>query len=305
MRIRLKRGKQKELILLSKKNLTWKELGVLLNVVPNYLSGDLKSEKILISYKLYKNLCKLTKTNFEPHILEILPSNWGKSKGGLNSPGSIIKLKKPSFCSELAEFVGAVLGDGHVHFTKKSLKERKVGVYQIKIAGDLKLDENYHNYLSKLSESLFGLRPRFIVNKKMNERFLCLYSKELVYFFVEMGINPGNKISNQSTIPKWVYGNKLFLRSCVRGLIDTDGCIHRMSNRDPHLLRINFKNHDYRLLKDAHKSFILLGFHPSKIIRNNVFYLSRQKEINKYLKEIGFSNKRHLDRLKKFKSSVV
>ena len=305
MKLRLKKGKQKELMLLAKGGLNWAEFGRLLGISSNYLSGDLKMENILISRKLYTNLCKLAKVDFEQYILEVLPDNWGRSKGGLNSSGSTIKLKKPSFSQELAEFVGAVLGDGHVHFTKGTSKKRKIGVYQIKIAGDLKLDREYHEHLSNLSKSLFELNPSFIINKKMNERFLCLSSKELVEFFMGMGIKPGNKIVNQSTIPKWVYRDKLYLKSCVRGLIDTDGCIHRMSKRDFSLLRINFKNHDYRLLRDIHRAFVLLGFHPSKIIRNNVFYISRQKEIEKYLKEIGFSNKRHLDRLNKFRSPVV
>jgi intein/homing endonuclease len=225
--------------------------------------------------------------------------------GGLNSDGSTIRLVKPSFCSELAEFVGAVLGDGHVHFTRRSSKKRKIGVYHVKIAGDLKLDEEYHNYLAELSKSLFNLDPKFTIQKTHNERFLCLCSRELVEFFMEMGIQPGNKIINQSTIPKWIYRDNSFLKACLRGLIDTDGCIHRMSKKDPNLLRINLKNHDYQLLKDARNAFILLGFNPSKIIRNNVFYISRQGEISKYLKEIGFSNKRHLDRLNVFKSSVV
>ena len=77
-----------------------------------------------------------------------------------------------------------------------------------------------------------------------------------------------------------------------------------MSKRDFNLIRINFTNHDLTLLTDAWKAFIQLGFHPSKLINNRQFYISRQLEIDKYLKEIGFSNKKHLDRIKIFKSPV-
>lgn len=285
MKVRLKKGKQNKLIYLAKGDLSWKELAKLLGVSEAYLSNDLKNERIL--------------------ILEKLNDNWGQSKGGLNSIGSTIKLKRPNFCSELAEFVGAVLGDGHICYLKKDIKIRKIGVYHIRIAGDLKLDKEYYNYLAKISKLLFDLNPRFILIKKHNERFLCLSSKELVNFFVEMGIRSGNKIINQSTIPEWIYNRKDYLKACLRGLIDTDGCIHRMSKKDPNLLMINFKNYNSKLLEDTRKIFILLGFHPSKIICNNVFYISRQSEIRKYLKEIGFSNKKHKDRLSKFKSSIV
>ena len=117
-----------------------------------------------------------------------------------------------------------------------------------------------------------------------------------------MGINPGNKIVNQSTIPKWVYENREYMKACLRGLIDTDGSIHRMSKRDFNLLRISFTNHDNKLLQDTRALFVILGYCPSKIINNRNFYISGQGEIEKYLKEIGFSNKKHVDRYKQFKA---
>ena len=154
-----------------------------------------------------------------------------------------------------------------------------------------------------MSKEIFNLGGKIILDKKNNERFLSFSSKELVNFFILMGFKPGNKIKNQPTIPDWIFRNNSFLKSCLRGLIDTDGCIHKMSKKDPKLIRINFKNNNLRLLNSAREGFIKLGYNPSNIT-NDVFYLSRQKEIHKYLKEINFSNKKHLDRLKNFKSPV-
>ena len=303
VRVKLKEGKQKELILLAKKDLTWKKLSSMLGINAHYLAVDLKNERGLLSKTIYFGLCKIVGINFDKFILEKLEDNWGKSKGGLNSEGSTIKLNKPIYDEKLAEFVGAILGDGNLTYYKRG---KKIGVYHVRIAGDLKLDKDYHiNYLWKLCEKMFNVVPSEIIRPKVNERFLSLTSKELVNFFGEMGMKPGNKIKNQSTIPEWIYKNDLYLRACLRGLIDTDGSIFRMSNKDPHLLRINFTNYDGTLLKDARNSFIRLGFHPSKIIMDRVFYISRQNEIKKYLKEIGFSNKKHIDRLKSFQSSMV
>jgi hypothetical protein len=53
-------------------------------------------------------------------------------------------------------------------------------------------------------------------------------------------------------------------------------------------------------LIDIDGSFIKLGFHPSKIIRTRVFYLSRQGEILKYAREVGFKNPKHLSKLPEF-----
>lgn len=306
MRVRLKEGKQRELIMLSKKGLSWVELSKKVEVSRVYLSGDLRREKVLLSEDLYHKLSRLANKNFDNFIIEKLSDNWGKSKGGLNSLGSTIKLNKVPFNENLAEFIGAVLGDGNICFYKTNRKERKVGVYHIRIAGDLKKDKDYHlNYLGNLCKSLFNLKVNEILHRRQNERFLDIKSKELVNFFIDMGLKAGDKIKNNTTIPSWIFDNTRFLRVCVRGLIDTDGCIFRMSKRDPNLIRIKFTNHNSTLLKDTRKAFILLGFNPSEITCNREFYISRQDEIKKYLKEIGFSNKKHQIRLKTFQSSMV
>ncbi len=302
MRLVLERGKQRKLILLAKGNNTWNHLSKILNIFPSYLSGDLKNESILLSKENYIKLCKLANVNFNKFIIKELEDNWGRSKGGINSPGSLKEIPKVELDEKLAEFVGAVLGDGHVEFYKKG---RKIGVYHIRIAGDLIKDRDYHvNYLKPLGEKLFNLEGKETtrIRPKSSGRFLDFRSRRLVEFFSHMGIKPGDKIRNQSTIPKWIFKDKKYLRTCIRGLIDTDGSIARMSRRDSNLLRILFTNHNIALLKDTREAFIELGFSPSKLMNNRQFYLSRQAEIERYIKEIGFSNKKHLNRFIKFKA---
>src|SRR3989344_1697377 len=301
MRIKLEKGRQKELILKAKNTETWKQLSNKIGLNEKYLFYELKNEMRLLPKEVYNKLCIIAKEDYDKYQEEELDDNWGRSKGGLISPGSKIKINKPLYSEELSEFVGAVLGDGHVCYIKKG---KKIGVYVIRIAGDLVKDRDYHLYLKKIGQELFNLKSKEIFNKHHNERFLDFYSKELVEFFIDMGIKPGNKIKNQSTIPKWIFTKKSFMGTCLRGLIDTDGSIYRMSNKDPNLLRINFTNYNLTLLKDARNGFIKLGFNPSKIIRNKAFNLSRQKEIRKYIKEIGFKNSKHLKRFEEF-SPVV
>ena len=296
MRIRLKEGIQTELILSAKKEMSWREFASKLGMSEQYISRDVKSERVLLSDKIYSELCKFARKNYDEFIIEKLGNNWGRSKGGLNSTGSTKKLPEIIYDERLAEFVGAVLGDGHVCQIKKG---KKIGVYSITLAGDLRKDKDYHiNYLRKLCNEIFQLKAREIIDE--HSRYLQITSKELVSLFISMGINPGNKIKNQSTIPRWIWRDNTYLEACLRGLIDTDGCIHRMSKQDPNLIRINLRNYNKTLLKDARRAFIRLGFNPSNIIHENIFYLSRQKEIKKYLKEIGFSNKKHTDRAREF-----
>lgn len=302
MRIKLSKGKQNELILLAKNKLTWKELASKLNCSEQYLKRDLKYENITLSNEVYAELCLLSKINFDKFIENKLDDNWGSSKGGLNSTGSTIKLIPPKKDEKLAEFIGAVLGDGNITFYQKG---KKIGVYSIRIAGDLEKDSRYHKYLKSLGEKLFNIKGKEILRPKNNERFLAFNSKKLVEFFISMGLKPGDKIKNQTTIPSWIFNDSKCIRSCIRGLIDTDGSFHRMSNKDPNLLRIDFANHNLRLLEDTRNLFIKLDFNPSKLIQNRHFNLSRKEEIKKYLNEIGSSNKKHLDRINKLYSPIV
>lgn len=299
MRIKLDKGKQRELILEAKGNKTWKEISKILRINEQYLYRELMNEKRLMSDRIYNQLCNLVNKDFDRFILEKLDDNWGRSKGGLNSLGSTKQLPEIKLDEKLAEFVGAVLGDGHLESNKKK------GVYHIRIAGDLIKDKDYHiNHLKNLVREIFNLNSVEIKRPETNERFLDIYSKKLIEFFVSMGIKPGNKIKNQSTIPVWIWKTNEFIKSCLKGLIDTDGSIFRMSNKNPNLIRINFTNHNSTLLNDTRKLFLVLGFNPSKIINNRQFYISRQEEIKKYLKNIGFSNKKHRNRLNIIKSPV-
>lgn len=303
MRIKLQKNKQRELILSAKGIDSWTDLAIKLNTSPVYLRGDLKNEKILLSKEIYLQLCEIVHQDFNRYIIEEKNENWGRSKGGLSSKGSTKFLNVPPMNEKLAEFIGAVLGDGNINFYKKG---KKIGVYQIKIAGDYKKDKKYHiEYLKGLSKELFNLDVKEILIPQHNERFLVLYSKELINFFKSMGLQPGNKIVNQSTIPTWIYTDQEYLKACIRGLIDTDGSIFRMSKQDPNLLRISFVNFNQTLLNDTRNILISLGFYPSKIILKKQFYLSRKKDISKYLKEIGFSNHKHKERIEHFKSLVV
>lgn len=300
MRIVLEKGMQKKLILLAKGDKTWKELANLIELDPHYLCFELKNEMATLSDGKYYLLCKIADLNFDNYIKEKLNDNWGKSLGAKKSRGSLLDIKIPKRDERLSEIIGALLGDGNVTYYKKG---KKIGVYQIKVAGDYILDKDYHlSYLKNLFFELFGIEGKEVIMTKQHGRFLVLTSKKMVEFFISEGLKSGDKIRNQVTIPSWVFHNPHYLTSCLRGLIDTDGSIFRMSNQDPNLLRISFTNYNKTLLNDTKKAFEILGYHPSNIVQDKRFFISRKDEITKYLKDIGFSNKKHLDRVKVFKA---
>lgn len=294
MKIKLKKGKQKELILLAKSNLTWSNLSKKINVNKDYLSRDLKYEKILISEETYYKLCKICNKSFDNFIIERLNDNWGKSKGGINSIGSTIKIKIPEKNEKLSELIGTILGDGNINYYKKG---KKIGVYQISIAGHKYLDKDYHlKYIAVLFRELFGVEPLEILSKKNNGRYLIISSKQLVNFFISNELKSGNKIKNQVTIPSWIKKNKSYLKSCLRGLFDTDGCIYKLTNQNSY--QICFTNYNLTLLNDVRNGLLSLGINVSKITKGRDIMITKKSELRKFLNEVGFQNSRHLNKVR-------
>lgn len=186
---------------------------------------------------------------------------------------------------KLAEFVGIMLGDGNIFVNKD--------VAQIRIAGDPQSEMDFMlNFIKPLIADLFKIVPRVVFHKTKNEMFIAIENRNLVEFLLSIGLAQGNKIKNQVSIPSWIRKDKTLLKACLRGLIDTDGSVFRMSKKDFDNPRISFKSNNRRLLEDVRNSLIELGFHPSKIIINQV-YISRLSDVKKFDETIGFNNPKH------------
>jgi intein/homing endonuclease len=293
MRLKLTKSKQRELILSFKieNNLTWQELATLLNVKRGALL-EWYHENNLIPKIIFEKLD--SNNNYYKYILEEKSDNWGRQKGGLLSTGTTKSITSPKYSKKLAELIGIVLGDGNLHMLNKQS-------YMLRIAGHSVLDKDYlSNYVYRLCYDLFNISPKIYYSKRSQEMLVLVHSKAVVEFLIGAGLFTGNKITTKVDIPHWIIDNKSYIQACLRGLIDTDGSIFRMSNKDPHLLRLSFTNYNITLLTSTRNAFIALGYFPSKIITGHSFFISRKTDIVKYLKEIRFSNQKHIKRLNKF-----
>ncbi len=295
MRLKLQKGKQAELILLAKGSKSWVNLSSILGLSELYVRHDLKKEKRFLSGLIYGEMCKIANVNFDDFIVDRFPDNWGKIKGGELSSGKTIKnVNFPEASEKFAEFYGAMLGDGNLNKTKGY----RVGTYMARIAGDQKLDREYHIFFLKpLMEDLFGLKVK-VGKQGKGTMYLTMYSKLLVDFLEKKGFAAGDKIRNKLNIPDWIKENDDFLKACLRGLYDTDGGIYRLNNQNT--CQIAFTNHNSVLLKDVRDSLIKLGIRPSKIVSGRRVYITKKSELQKFLKLVGFSNPRHSNKVKMF-----
>lgn len=296
MRIKLKRGIQRELIknVKNKTNLSWKDLAIKLNIGNTYLSGELFNEKRLISKETYDELCKLLNKNYNKYIEDRLNNSWGRSKGGINSKRvEKLLIQKPS--KELAELMGIIIGDGNIWV-------RKGGYYYLTITGDANKDEDYlSNYVRELFRSLFGKEMQVHKNKNNNGMYVKIGNKDIIFTLNHFGFPSGDKKENNIIIPIWIMKNEEYLKNCIRGMIDTDGSVVFLKGREyPYIW---FSSNIPNIRRDFSSAMKILGFDTSKWnIRENHAadcYIAKKEHVVRFLKEVGFSNLKHAEKFRR------
>lgn len=326
-RVVVKKGEQRKFMeqVKYKSCLTWDKLARIVNLSSRTLR-DWRREVLKMNYEKAKILSEFTKVSL-PSIEKILPEYWsvhkaakagglarlkiygppgtpeGRSKGGKRSQElrrlyperypKVVKRKEikiPIYSNLLAEFVGIILGDGGITN------------HQVTVSLNYIKDAKYILYVKSLFKKLFSIIPGRMDVIKENCTIVVASSTNLVEFLEKIGLHRGNKVKQQVDIPKWVFENKEWMKFCLRGLIDTDGNIARKNYHASTLaMQISFKNYSEPLLKSARIIWLELGYHPTKITRYQI-YITRLQEIHKYVKEIGFSNYKHMKKYKKYLS---
>ncbi len=286
MRLIFKNGKQHELLQNYKeshKAKNWSDIAKILDVSPDALK-EWRYETASLPSRIYSRIDRSRR--YERWVMERRKDSWGQALGGRNSLEGRNSIKVPPDSPSLAEFFGIILGDGNVYVNKK------YGAYQIRVACHPLQEREYAQFVSNLFRTLFGLKSS--LTKRGRGLYVCVNSRELSTFLLNN--LPGLK--SRFTFQSWLLEDPKCLGSFVRGLTDTDGSVYRLSNKDPGTVRIGFKNTDRSLSCAYRKALLKLGFHPSKLIHRNVF-LTRKEDTNRYLKEIGFHNTKHRERLLK------
>jgi len=219
---------------------------------------------------------------------------WWNNKGRFANDTLFIRkpIKKPIKNAELAEFIGIMLGDGGMTAEGE----------QIQITLNNRDDKEYIVFVCDLIYKLFGRKPNIFVCKDATASRLLFSSINLVDFLVELGLKKGNKVKLQVDIPDWIKNNTRFERACLRGLIDTDGCVfderHKIKNKIYSYKRINFTNRSLNLIKSVFHILEKNGLSP-KIKTIWSVQIENKEKIDKYFKIIDSHNQKHLNKYHK------
>lgn len=214
---------------------------------------------------------------------------WWNKKGNSNILFKRKSINKPKKSRELAEFIGIMLGDGG--FTSKNR--------QIHITLNNKDDKKYIKFVCDLIKKLFNRNPSVFDIKDVVASRISVSSMDLVNYLVKLGLKTGNKIKLQVDIPDWIKNNKAYSISCVRGLVDTDGCVFN------HQYRVNGKSYSYKKLvftsysqpirRSVYNILKSIGI-KSRMFSYRDVRIDGQKDVKMYFNLVGSSNPKHLNK---------
>ena len=185
----------------------------------------------------------------------------------------------------LAEFVGIMLGDGGIN-----------NAWQANVTLNTEADRQYIHFVGALMTTLFAADPRIMSRKTRKATVVSLASTSVVDFLVQKGLPRGNKLALGLRIPDWILARKAYKIACVRGLVDTDGCLvlhrHRVGKRIYRNLYLSFSTGSRELLEQVATVLIDVGLEVHLAGNGRELWLYSEKDVTSYLRIVGTSNDR-------------
>jgi len=197
--------------------------------------------------------------------------------------------------SELAELIGAHIGDGSMGFYR--------GHPVISFFGHPKEDIEYVKWILTIYRKYFGIKAN--LRKWSGIMGFQFFSKDVYKFFTSLGIPSGRKIN--VNIPFVIKNsNKKILASFIRGTFDTDGTVYFEKKKYGFYPRIQLKITSQNLAKNLTKvlndSFRIRStiYHRRERINWKISYfveIRGRKNLEKWMKLIGFRNIKNISKV--------
>lgn len=186
----------------------------------------------------------------------------------------------PQKSTRLAEFLGIMLGDGHIsHFQT------------IVTLGTKELP--YVVYVQTLMQELFKVKAKISI-KKSGYRDVYIGSTLITKWLKEQGLVE-NKVAAQVGVPAWIMSDKKYMKAFVRGFFDTDGSVY-----NPRFgIQISLTNRSVPLLLALQDILRKLGYKASETSAYKI-YITKRKDVERFFKEIAPANTKHRRRFDKF-----
>lgn len=194
-----------------------------------------------------------------------------------------VTLPEPSI--ELAEFFGIMMGDGGIN-----------NDWQFNITLNALADAAYIPYVSQLIVRLFGVPAKeYKVKTRSAYRFI-VSSVSVVDYLVKLGLIRGDKLRGGLAMPQWIRENSAYRIACVRGLMDTDGCLyihkHMVARKEYNNIGLCFCSYSPVVISQVSSIFEEFGIIPHISNHGRSIYLYKASAVKRYLEVFGTSNDR-------------
>ena len=246
--------------------LGWSKIAAKMKVKRRMIFLYLKEKNRLPMNRLV-DLCKHTDFDLEglKGLDTVQMSNFGQKK-----------IRKPELDEGLAEFLGALSGDGNV-----DPKNHRVSITCNAIS-----DYEYVTIaVRNMFTDLFGAQTTVNVHK--GDIRCQIYSKELADFLEGIGF-PKGKRKNRTFIPVPIFENEKFLRAFLRGVFDTDGSFHRKRKNSA---VVEFISRSPKFLLQIKKALIHAGLKAT--LSGKSVYIYDQRHVDSFFKMIKPNNPKH------------
>lgn len=203
--------------------------------------------------------------------------------------------------SDLAELIGILLGDGSIGIYQCKERERSHTQHKLQITCNKVDDADYIKYIENLLLKLFGAKPKISYRDKKTCD-LRMFDRRIIRFLInEIGMELSPKW-NRAKIPNFYLNNDLELK-VLRGYFDTDGSVVVTNNNGTVYPRLEMKVCPSIMQTQFIEILNRLGFNFGvyQIGKGKVrIQMNGKKQLSKWVKEIGFSNTKHVLKANKF-----
>jgi len=190
-----------------------------------------------------------------------------------------------------AECLGIISGDGCLSY---SFPKSQTGPkYYIYICGHSKDDLDFLIHTKELIKILFNKETSINFRSDKNCAYIK-FSDKRIFNELSNYLPIGDKY-NSIRIPEEVLNSNKLFRSFIKGYFDTDGTVIHVKGYP----RLEIKSKSQLLLEQSLSKLRALGFYGSLSKCKECYRLEipGEKNLRRWLKLIGFSNKKHLKKV--------
>ncbi|MDO8520995.1 MAG: LAGLIDADG family homing endonuclease [bacterium] len=191
-------------------------------------------------------------------------NNFALWMGQMKKEGKI-KSKYPKLrkSGDLAEFIGVVLGDGHLQ--KFPRTERLLIFSNSNNPGFVKRYQ-------KITKELFRKEPYVYKEKAKNCIRISLYEKKISE---RLRIPLGSRKNTKVRVPRWILAKDEYVVRYLRGLYEAEGSAMFHKGTSTH--KFSFSNFNKSMLDNVFRLMRRLGFHPHRDHKR--VQISRKEEV--------------------------